>query len=152
MKVETLLSNLSRDLGATLQLDGEHKCRIVYEDRLDIYLESNEERELLHVYALLCPIPKEYRLELYEMLLSEHLMGFGSGNAVFGECPRIGELMFFREIDMDEMDYHEFLVALQNFVKAHDFWTERISEEFHLRHEDHVSPDVLLKRNGQDLV
>lgn len=144
MKVEALLNNLSRDLGAPLQLDESHKCRIVYEDRLDIYLESNQERELLHMYALLCPIPTEHRLELYEMLLSEHLMGFGSGNAVFGECIKLGELMLFREIDMDEMDYHDFLVALQNFVKAHDFWTERIDEEFHLRNEVRVSPETLL--------
>jgi hypothetical protein len=147
MRVDTLLSNLSRDLGSTLQFDDENKCLIVYEDRLEIYLESNQERELLHIYALLCPIPEASRLELYEMLLSEHLMGFGSGNAIFGECHKIGELMLFREIDMDEMDYHDFLVALQNFVKAHDFWTERIDEQFHLRNQEPTSPSALLEQH-----
>ncbi|GAB4269300.1 MAG TPA: hypothetical protein DIU37_05015 [Opitutae bacterium] len=145
MDVQTLLGNLGRDLGTSLDLDSERKCRIVYDNRIEIFLEAAKDRNLLHVYAVLCPAPKENAFELYETLLHEHLLGYGSGGAVFGLCPKINAIAFFREIDLDEMDYHDFLIALQNFVKGFEFWKERIREKFHLSHDAYASPDVLTK-------
>lgn len=126
MDFKALIDHLSFDLGSPLILDESGRCKMNYQNRLEFFLGEHEDKSVFYVYAMVCPVPKLKKKGFYKMLLEKHMLAYGTGGGTFGVATLIDFIVLFRNFETALFDYYEVLVFIEQFVRALDFWMQRL--------------------------
>ena len=151
MDFKALIDHLSFDLGSPLVLDESGRCKMNYQNRLDFFLGEHEDNSVFYVYSIVCPIPKVKKKGFYKMLLEKHMLAYGTGGATFGVATLIDSIILFRNFETGVFDYYDILVSLEQFVRALDFWTQRLPEVLEKLLVDEVAEQVESEPEGHSL-
>lgn len=129
MKIESLLTELGNQMGLpNLKLDENKVCRLIFDKKFTVDIEASEDLKIVHIYSALCTIPPRDKENLYESLLEANLFGRGTGGASFGVDIEMGEILLSRTIEMEKVDYQDFVNVLESFVNHVEAWTEKIDK------------------------
>ncbi|MCG8435252.1 MAG: type III secretion system chaperone [Gammaproteobacteria bacterium] len=128
MKSHDLLGELSRQTGVDAAFNATGTARLVFDGRLAVDLESDDEGDRLHVYSVLTGLPadSDERLRLSEMLLTANLFEAGTGAARFAIDEHQGEVVLCLSLDLKAVDYQRFVAILEDFVDRLDYWLQRL--------------------------
>lgn len=127
MDINAVLSELGGQIGLEgLKLDENGVCRLVFDDVLVVDIESSDDGQVVNLHAQVCEIPAEGREELYKVALEESLFGLGTGGASFGLDSQRGELLLWRSLAMDKLDYQDFVNILESFVNHLELWMQKV--------------------------
>lgn len=129
MKIESVLTELGNQMGLpNLKLDGNKVCRLIFDKKFTVDIEASEDLKIVHIYSALCIIPARDKETLYESLLEANLFGRGTGGSAFGIDLEMGEILLSRTIEMDKVDYQDFVNVLEAFVNHVEAWTDKIDK------------------------
>jgi len=127
MDINAILAELGGQIGLEgLKLDENGVCRLVFDDVLVVDIESSDNGELVNLHAQVCEIPSEGREELYKLALEESLFGLGTGGASFGLDSQRGELLLWRSVATDKIDYQDFVNIMESFVNHLELWMQKV--------------------------
>lgn len=129
MKIESVLTELGNQMGLpNLKLDDNKVCRLIFDKKFTVDIEASEDLKIVHIYSALCIIPPRDKENLYEALLEANLFGRGTGGASFGIDLEMGEILLSITIEMEKVDYQDFVNVLEKFVNHVEAWTEKIDK------------------------
>ena len=127
MDINSILLELGHQMGLeNLKLDQNRVCRLVFDKKYVVDIESTEDEKIVHIYSTITSIPPEHKEKFYETFLEANLFGKGTGGATFGINKMENELMLTRAIGMDTCDYQEFVNILESFVNHVESWMTNI--------------------------
>jgi hypothetical protein len=142
MDFKSLIDHLSFDLGSPLVLDESGRCKMNYQNRLEFFIGEHEDNSLFYLYAIVCPLPKVKKKGFYKMLLEKHMLAYKTAGATFGVATLIDSIILFRNFETAVFDYYEVLVSLEQFVRALDFWMQRLPEVLEKLPVDDVAEQI----------
>ncbi len=112
-----------------LKLDENKVCRLIFDKKFTVDIEASEDEKNVHIYSAICIIPPVDKETLYETLLEANLFGRGTGGSSFGVDLELGEILLSRSVEMEKVDYQDFVNVLEAFVNHIEAWTEKIDSK-----------------------
>jgi len=129
MKIEAILLELGNQMGLpNLKLDNNKVCRLIFDKKFTVDIEASEDLKIVHLYSAICVIPPRDKENLYESLLEANLFGRGTGGSTFGVDLETGEILLSRTMEMEKVDYQDFVNVLESFVNHVEAWTDKIDK------------------------
>lgn len=129
MNIEDVLKELGAQMGLPgLKLDDNKVCRLIFDKKFTVDIEASQDLKTVHLYSPVCIIPPEGRENFYEGLLEANLFGRGTGGAAFGVDLEMGEVLLSRTLQMEKIDYQDFVNILESFVNHIEAWTDKIEK------------------------
>lgn len=129
MKIEAILLELGNQMGLpNLKLDNNKVCRLIFDKKFTVDIEASEDLKIVHLYSAICTIPPRDKENLYESLLEANLFGRGTGGATFGVDLEMGEILLSKTMDIEKVDYQDFVNVLESFVNHVEAWTDKIDK------------------------
>ena len=116
------------DLGQTaglpqpLRFDAQGCARLVFDTRLAIDFERDDDAGVLQVYSVLGPLPAEGREALYQRLLEANLFGSATAGATLAVDGQTREVVLCRTVDVQETGGPAFVRLVERFVAAAEDW------------------------------
>ncbi|HAO32696.1 MAG TPA: hypothetical protein DCQ84_07070 [Candidatus Competibacteraceae bacterium] len=126
MNIRDALAELGQQMGLPITLNEQGVCRLVFDQRFTVDIEASADRDTVHLYSVLCPIPPEDRESFYERLLEANLFGGGTGGAWFAVDALHNEVLLNRALTMANTDYQDFVGILESFVNHLESWEGKI--------------------------
>jgi hypothetical protein len=124
---DEVLAELRRALELPdLAFNKHHVCRLVFDGRLPIDVESLPESGVLHLHAV---VGHANSLDLGRAreLLSANLFGYGTAGATLGLDEQREEILLFRTYALDTIDPQRLIRELVEFVAAAEMWCEQLA-------------------------
>lgn len=129
MNIEDVLKELGAQMGLPgLKLDDNKVCRLIFDKKFTVDIEASEDLKTVHLYSAICVIPPEGKESFYEGLLEANLFGRGTGGAAFGIDIELGEVLLSRTLQMEKIDYQDFVNILEGFVNHVEAWTDKVEK------------------------
>lgn len=117
MDVHSLVKQLSVDIGSPgLALNAQGMARLSFDGRWAIDMEWDEQRRVLHLYALAGQLPVEGRETLLMGLLSANLLGLETAGASFAVDPETDEVLLCTRVDPETVSFECFRSILENML------------------------------------
>jgi Tir chaperone protein (CesT) family len=135
MKVENLLSDLSRQLGAdSLELDDEGICRFNVDKSTRLTVERSLDEGIFFIYAPvgLMPLRMKEKCDIQNKLLEGNLFGQGTGHGSLGYDSSSNLIILFQEFEENNTDEKIFTEQIELFLAFLQFWSlelENVSGE-----------------------
>lgn len=125
------LSELLTELGCKiniddLALDENNICRLVFDDRIVIDMESLEEEEALFIYTPICRIPSKGELKFYKNMLSANAFCRETGNGFLSLDTESDTIMLQEKIIYDGLSFTAFFNRFEIFVVCAEKWKNRV--------------------------
>jgi hypothetical protein len=130
MTYENLLKQLAAKLGIPeLKPTGENgQCPLAFNNKYQLVLEKGLIPGTFFVYTVLCPIPQNGRQELFDLLMTGHLFGAATAGATFGASSQIGQVLMYRQFELEGLKMENFHKSLEEFVRTYIHWHEQINK------------------------
>lgn len=126
MNIPDAIAELGILLGQPgLALSDQGTCRLTFDGRLEVDFELMPDERTLHLSSVVSVLEIEDEVSLSAMLRA-HLLGSQTGGAYFSLSPE-GELVFERQLPMDDFDLTGFTQAVEAFVNYLDGWEDRLA-------------------------
>lgn len=120
----TALSMETRlDLQAAVAAGG---CKIQFDQNLELALELDEDSGQVQLYVNVAEPPAANRETFFAALLQLHLFGVATGGGVFGFDPQPGRVLFFKTLDLPNLDEAAALKHVETFVNQAEHWRARL--------------------------
>ena len=127
MDIDNLLGMFGQQLGVgALTFDENGVCRLVFDGKFDMDIESADDGVALYVYAVVGQVPAGNRETVYAELLSANLFGAGTGGATFAIDRERNEIVLSRCFRADATDFHVFVNEVESFVNYLELWADRL--------------------------
>lgn len=128
MQRDEVLETLRRELQIPdLAFNSQNVCRLVFDGRLPVDLESHADSGVLHLHVV---VGYANNLDTARMreLLSANLFGHGTAGATLGLDDQRDEILLFRTYALEALDAPRLLQDLVEFVAIAEMWSERLSQ------------------------
>lgn len=124
MHLSDAISELGRHVGLPdLALNDSGLGRVVFDEFLTVDLESREDGRALHLSSSMKTLDLQQNHEAFlEGLLQANFLGTATGGAHFSLAPEGGEVVFERTLDLETLDFTEFVQAVESFVNHLEGW------------------------------
>lgn len=133
-KIDQILAQLGKQLGVEeLKLQENDATTLVFDKRIELNLECSLDEKYLHLYAMICPIPKEAEKmkAIYDLMMEGHLFGYGTEQAIFGVNHELESFIFFKNLRIETLDFDRFIGELESFLNQFDHWQPKIHKVYH---------------------
>jgi hypothetical protein len=127
--VNELLESTGKSLGLPgLSLDENNHCVLLFDDKVVLNMELNEEKELLIIYSYLGEVPFEGRENIFESLLESNLFWKDTQGATIGidRQTQTVVLAFPMELPLKRKEIFEDRLAL--FVELTESWIKKLEK------------------------
>ena len=126
MNIKSVLKELGNQVGIhELKLDNNGACRLVFDEKMIVDIESDELSENVRFYSVVAMLASEPSVSIYEKLLSANLSGLSGGANYFGIDSAAREIVLFSNLDMESIDHTRFSKRLEVFVNDLEHWVEK---------------------------
>lgn len=126
MPLDDILRELGHQMGlGPLTLNEHRLCRLVFDGRMTVDIESLPDDSRFFVHAVAGRVPSDNQAAVFAELLSANLFGQETGGACLALDRGRDEILLFREFLTDRTDYVAFAAALATFVNRLDHWQNR---------------------------
>jgi hypothetical protein len=126
-EVDKLLGKLGDSLGlADLALDENNHCILLFDDKVILNLELDEEKEILVVYSYIGEVPFEGRENIFESFLESNFFWKNTQGATLGidKHTQTVVLAYPMELPLKNKDIFEERLAV--FVDVTEQWIDRL--------------------------
>lgn len=123
--VDGWLRELAGKLGAdNFSLDENGSCAFEFDGRFRVGIEAPEEAEIVHLYAVIAPVPADEteRGSFCERLLKLNCFGDETGGAAFAIHEATNNVLLCFNITIDNCDAQIFENLIGNFIEVADRW------------------------------
>jgi len=126
MDINPLLEKLGQDIGLPgLALDDTQLCTLRFDGQDIIVIEVPQPGNRAYIYSMLFTIPEHGKEAFYERLLEANLFGKETGGASFSCNVKTREVFLTRSLDLEELSYDAFKVALEELLQCIEYWREQ---------------------------
>lgn len=143
MKVHDFLAELGQKMGLPqLGLDEDNCCRLVFDETIPVDFEYVESDKVLHLSSAVAPLPIQNKERFYEKLLRANLFGVETGGASFALNAVDSDIILFRSCDIENLDFTDACLILENFIQAAEAWKEKLHDESLIREPSDDKPFI----------
>ena len=124
-----LLLALGDQLGIPdLALDEQNTCSMSVDELYSVDIQWQPEASRLHLVTVVSTLPPpEQQTLTYRLLMEANLFGMATGGAYFAASEALGEVLLIRTLEAAHLDLVQLMQALDDFVPAVKFWTQRLA-------------------------
>ena len=133
MDLHAYVNDLLEAIGVSLELPGlsldeNNHCVLLFDDKVVLNIELNEEKELLIIYSYLGEVPFEGREIIFETLLESNLFWKDTQGATIGidKQTQTVVLAFPMELPLKRKEIFEERLAL--FVEVTESWIKKLEK------------------------
>jgi hypothetical protein len=127
MDIHAILSQLGQQMGLPqLKLDENRVCRLIFDQKLVVDIESTDDEKIVHLYALVGPVSPEHKEDFMAVLLEANLFGKGTGGSTFALDHNHNDVYLCRIIAIESIVYQDFVNILETFVNHLESWMNKI--------------------------
>lgn len=128
MDIHNFLHELGIQMGlGGLSLNENRAARLMFDGKWAVDFEADEDFKTVQVYSVIAPVPAEEKEALFARLLEANLFGYSTGGAVFSVDPATSDIVLFRTVAPDKLDFQEFVNLLEEFVGTVEKWSLQIA-------------------------
>lgn len=144
MDIDTLLFELGSKTGlANIKLNASLVCQLTFDKKITINIESRPDKRNIEIYSvlgLLSALTDAAREGLYFKMLSSNLFGKGTQGCVLSIDENMGEIVLFKSLNIENMNYSEFEELLEIFITTAEEWTKKMAKEQNDESLKHTDP------------
>jgi hypothetical protein len=123
-QVALLLSELAALIGADgLQLDEAGTCTLVFDGRLFVEIECDDNAGAVVLSARLGPVPADAAVLVYRHLLSSNVMWRETSGVATAIDPGTGDALLLCRVDAADINLPAFRALLERFVDQAEDWS-----------------------------
>ena len=133
MDARTEVNELLTQLGHSLRLDGlfldeEDHCILLFDDKIILNVELDEERSQLVVYAYLGMVPIEHKEHIYELLLQSNFFWRKTKGATLALDKQTQTLVLLYPFELPLRHPKNFEDDLATFVETAEEWIQKVDD------------------------
>lgn len=131
-EVDVLLGHLAKSLNlAELSLDENNHCMLLFDDKVVLNMEFNEDRGILVVYSYIGEVPFEGRENIFEALLESNCFWQETEGATIGIDKHTQTVVLSYPFELPVSNTKSFEERLAIFVDTTESWMERLEKMAH---------------------
>lgn len=128
-EVNVLLDHLAKSLSlAELSLDDNNHCMLLFDDKVVLNMEFNEDRGILVVYSYIGEVPFEGRENIFETLLESNCFWQETEGATIGIDKHTQTVVLAYPFELPVSSTKLFEERLAIFVDTTESWMERLDK------------------------